>query len=72
VAWHPLELDSPVFEQAWHFQDRHKVAFSDALILGAAQVGGCGYLLTADLQNKQELAGIRIVNPFRSLPNALG
>ena len=72
AAWHPLELDSRVFEQAWHFQDRHKVAFWDALILGAAQVGGCGYLLTEDLQDGQELAGVRIVNPFRSLPNTLG
>jgi predicted nucleic acid-binding protein len=70
-AWQPLDLDGQVFEQAWRIQDRDKLGFWDALIVSAAQVGGCRYLLTEDLQDGQEIAGVRVVNPFRSLPSAL-
>jgi predicted nucleic acid-binding protein len=71
LAWQPLDLDSRVFEDAWRIQDRDKIGFWDALIVGAAHVGGCGYVLTEDLQDGQEIVGVRVVNPFRSLPNSL-
>ena len=71
LAWRPVDLDSRVFEEAWGIQDRDKIAFWDALIVAAAKVGGCGYVLTEDLQDGQEIAGVRVVNPFRSLPNSL-
>jgi len=71
LAWQPLDLDSRVFEEAWGIQDRDKLAFWDALIVAAAKVGGCGYVLTEDLQHGQKIAGVRVVNPFRSLPNSL-
>jgi predicted nucleic acid-binding protein len=71
LAWQPLDLDSRVFEESWRIQDRGKIAFWDALIVAAAKVGGCSYVLTEDLQDGQEIAGVRVVNPFRSLPNSL-
>jgi predicted nucleic acid-binding protein len=46
-------------------------SFSDAGIVAAAKVGGWGYVLTEDLQDGQEIAGVRVVDPFRTLPNAL-
>lgn len=70
-AWQPMDLDERVFEQAWRIQDRYKLSFWDALIVGTAHVGGCGYLLTEDLQDGQEIAGVRVVNPFLSQPNAV-
>lgn len=66
-----MDLDERVFEQAWRIQDRYKLSFWDVLIVGTAHVGGCGYLLTEDLQDGQEIAGVRVVNPFLSQPNAV-
>jgi len=70
-AWQPLNLDDAVFEQAWRIQDRYKLSFWDAMIVGAAHVGGCLYVLTEDLQDGQDIAGVRVVNPFLSLPSAI-
>ncbi len=68
----PIGLDNRVFEQAWHVQDRYRLSFWDALILGAAHVGACRYVLTEDLQDGQEIGGVRVVNPFKSQPSSLG
>jgi len=67
-AWQPIPLDEPVFHEAWHIQDRYGLSFWDALIVGAARVCGCGYVLTEDLQDGQDLAGVRVVSPFLHRP----
>jgi predicted nucleic acid-binding protein len=67
-AWQPIPLDEPVFDEAWHIQDRYGLSFWDALIVGAARVCGCGYVLSEDLQDGQDLAGIRVVSPFLHHP----
>ena len=41
-----------------------------ALIVAAAVHVSCGYLLTEDLQEGQDLDGVIVVNPFRTDPNA--
>ena len=43
----------------------HGFSFWDALILRAAKQAGCGVLLSEDFQDRRELDGVRIVNPFR-------
>ncbi len=42
-------------------------SFFDCLILAAAACGGCDTLYTEDLQDGQQVAGVRIVNPFYGL-----
>lgn len=42
----------------------HGFSFWDALILRSAKQAGCRVLLTEDLQDRQEVDGVRIVNPF--------
>jgi predicted nucleic acid-binding protein len=42
----------------------HGFSFWDSLILRSAKQAGCKILLTEDLQDKREIDGIRIVNPF--------
>ena len=71
LAWKPVTVDKQVLEQAWQVEDRHGLSFWDALILAAAQVGSCRYLLTEDLQDQQRIGGIVVVNPFRSTPESL-
>jgi predicted nucleic acid-binding protein len=42
----------------------HRFSFWDALVLRAAKQSGCDILLSEDLQEAQEVDGVRIVNPF--------
>ena len=70
-AWKPLRLGERILEEAWRVQDRYRLSFWDALILGAAQTGACRYLLTEDLQDKQRFGDVTIVNPFSSTPGSL-
>jgi predicted nucleic acid-binding protein len=41
------------------------VAFYDALIVQAAIASGCARLLSEDMQDGAELAGVRVSNPFK-------
>lgn len=58
LAWNPLPGDARIVEGAWLVQDRYKLSWWDALIISAAQASRCSYLLTEDLQEKQDLGGI--------------
>jgi predicted nucleic acid-binding protein len=43
----------------------HSFSWWDSLIVSAAIQGGCGQLLSEDLQHGREISGVRIQNPFR-------
>jgi hypothetical protein len=47
------------------------LAFWDAMLWAAAQRAGVRHLLTEDLQDGFELAGVRFVNPFDAANNRL-
>ena len=42
----------------------HQISFWDALIVRAAQHGGCATLYSEDLQSGRRFSGLEIVNPF--------
>jgi predicted nucleic acid-binding protein len=42
----------------------HGFSFWDALVLRAAKQAGCRVVLSEDMQEKREIDGVRIVNPF--------
>lgn len=71
LSWQPVALDARVLESAWHVQDRYRLSWWDSLIAAAAQVAGCAYLLTEDLQDGLMLGAIRVVNSFRVSPETL-
>jgi predicted nucleic acid-binding protein len=71
LPWQPLPLDSRVFDGAWHIQDRFGLSWWDALIVSAAQVADCHYLLTEDLQDGQVFGNLKVVNPFNTSPERL-
>ena len=71
AAWRPLSLDQRVLEGAFAVQDRHRLSWWDALIVAAAEVAGCRYLLTEDLQHGAALGGVTVVSPFRTAPDEL-
>ena len=46
---------------------RFGIAYWDAAIVEAARASGCEVLLTEDLGDGQDYAGVRVVNPFAAL-----
>lgn len=63
-AWNPLSVDQMVIENAWQVQDRYQFSWWDSLIISAAQIQECQFLLSEDLQHEQEVNGVVIINPF--------
>ena len=71
LAWHPMVLDWTVMQNAWQVQDRYRLNWWDCMIVAAASMTDCDYLLTEDLQHGQELDGIIVVSPFEVEPGAV-
>ena len=67
-AWMPVAIDEDVLDAAWRVQDRFKLAWWDALIVGAAQRAGCQALLSEDFQAGQQFGDVTVVNPFATPP----
>ena len=70
LTWNPVVTDAALLERGWKLQDRYKLSYWDALIVAAAKAASCKYLLTEDLQSRQELDGIEVVNPFVRAPES--
>jgi predicted nucleic acid-binding protein len=71
IAWKPLAMDRAVLEGAFAVERRFRFSFWDALIVSAAQRADCGYLLSEDLQEGQDLDGVLVVNPFERAPESV-
>jgi predicted nucleic acid-binding protein len=71
LAWRPREVDARLIDGAWAIQDRYRLSWWDSLIVSAAQLEECQYLLTEDLRETQEFGGVRVVNPFLRSPESL-
>jgi predicted nucleic acid-binding protein len=70
-AWKPHPIDTALLRKGRNAQTRFGFAWWDALIVGAAQIGGCRFLLTEDLQDGQDLDGVTVVNPFLHAPDSV-
>jgi predicted nucleic acid-binding protein len=70
--WRPWVIDAPTIESAWTAESRWQLNYWDALMVAAAQHQGCDTLLTEDMQHRQDLDGLRVVNPFLHGPEVLG
>jgi predicted nucleic acid-binding protein len=70
-AWRPIAIDGALLERGWKIQDRYGLSFWDAMIVAAAKVSSCQYLLTEDLQRGQNFDGITVVNPFHTSPESI-
>ena len=71
LAWNPVLVSAETLDRSWKIQDRYQLSFWDALIVAAAKVSACRYLLTEDLQDGQNLDGILVVSPFTREPASL-
>ena len=70
LPWHPVTVDARVLEGAGQVQHRYRLSSWDSLIAAAAaQVTGCTYLLSEDLQDDLVLGSVGVINPFRVSPD---
>ncbi len=65
-TWQVERNDCDTVLRAAEIQQRHQLSFWDALIVAAAAQGAAETLLSEDLNSGQVIAGVRIVNPFRT------
>ena len=68
-AWQPIAADSRVLERAWLLQDRYRFSWWDALIVAAAQLSNCQYLLSEDFQEGLEFGNLKVIHPFHQRPD---
>jgi predicted nucleic acid-binding protein len=68
AAWTPVPTDRRVMEGAWIVQDRYGLSWWDSLVVSAAQVAGCAWLLTEDMGDDRVFDSVRVVDPFRAGP----
>lgn len=70
LSWSPIAINAAVIAAAWNVEARFGFSYWDALIVAAAQVVGCEYLLTEDLSDGQELGSMTVINPFLHEPGS--
>ena len=68
ITWKPVPNSRELMEDTWCMQDRFGLSWWDSLVVAAARMAGCRYLLTEDLQNEQDLDGLLVMNPFPTTP----
>jgi predicted nucleic acid-binding protein len=69
MAWRPATIDEPVMRRAREIELRHRLSWSDSLVVAAAQAQGCARLLTEDLQDGGVYGGVTVRSPFASTPS---
>jgi predicted nucleic acid-binding protein len=68
LAWQPLPLTPELVLDAWQVQDLFHLSWWDSLIVSAARMQKCAYILSEDFQHAQDFQGVRVINPFRVKP----
>jgi predicted nucleic acid-binding protein len=58
------QLTTGLMLAAMATRDRFGISYWDAAILEAARSMGCGVVLSEDLSDRQDYAGVRVENPF--------
>ena len=64
-AWPLVVVDYTAIRAAAELTDRARLSFWDALMVVAAARSGSSVLYTEDMNDGQEILGVRVRNPFR-------
>ena len=59
-----VEIDLALVERAVDLHRDHRISYWVALIVAAAQRGGCNHIYTEDLNDGQGFDGVVVKNPF--------
>jgi predicted nucleic acid-binding protein len=66
AAWPVMVIDYAAVSSAVSLSANTEISFWDALAVVAAAQSGAAVLYTEDLNDGQEILGVRISNPFKS------
>jgi predicted nucleic acid-binding protein len=64
TAWPLMVVDYRAIRAAGELADQAQLSFWDALVVVAAARAGATLLYTEDLNDGQEILGVRVTNPF--------
>ena len=59
-----VDLTVSIVNAALRSRERFQLSYWDAAIVEAARASGCRLLLSEDLNDGQDYAGVRVRNPF--------
>jgi predicted nucleic acid-binding protein len=62
------DITTGVMMAALEARERFQLSYWDAAIIEAARAMGCAHVLSEDLNDGQDYAGVRVTNPFREPP----
>jgi predicted nucleic acid-binding protein len=62
------DVTTGVLMAALDARERFQLSYWDAAIIEAARVIGCAHVLSEDLNDGQDYAGVRVTNPFHDPP----
>ncbi len=65
LRFHVEDISMDLMRDALATRARWMISYWDATIVEAARRAGCPTLLSEDLQDGMDFAGVRVVNPFR-------
>jgi predicted nucleic acid-binding protein len=68
LQWLPRPEDAEFFEVAWDIETRFKLSWWDSMIVAAAHLSECRFLLTEDFQESIDLNNVTVINPFYISP----
>jgi len=71
LSWKPVPVDVKVLWKTRTVQDTFGFSWWDSLVVAAAYVSGCNYLLTENLQDGQDLGGLIVMNAFAHGPGEM-
>lgn len=71
ASWDPMQPSLTMLRGACMLQDRFDLAFWDSLTVPAAQLAGCRYVLTEDMEDGQVIDAITVLRPFTISPESL-
>ena len=66
-----IGIEYHTVRNAVHIQRRYQLSYRDALILSAAQMAGCEYVFSEDLNEGQRYGNVVVHNPFSAEPRQL-
>jgi predicted nucleic acid-binding protein len=67
-----VQVTPAIIHAGLDLHQTRQLSFFDAIILASAHTAGCSVLFSEDMNDGQEIAGVRIVNPFSNASGESG
>jgi len=64
-TWTVIDLNANVVREAIRISRRFQLSYWDGLLFGAARLNGVSTLLSEDMQDRQVVEGVKIMNPLQ-------